>query len=129
LLDKHTLIRLLFNTKNIPKSLLSKLENQENDLFVSAVSFWEIAIKFNLNKLKLGNLNPNELVNLCKEHQIKLIDLEAKHCSTFYLLDSYHHKDPFDRILIWQAIQHNLKFVTNDKNIKMYESIGLKTIW
>ena len=59
---------------------------------------------------------------------LKLIDLTVKETATLYKLSSEYHKDPFDRILIWQAIKNDFTFISDDKNIKKYISEGLKVI-
>jgi PIN domain nuclease of toxin-antitoxin system len=129
LLDTHILLWLMFNVKQVPKPLLDILAKKENLLYISAVSLWEISIKYKLGKLDIGNYTPLELMLLCKEYNIIVIDLKAEETSTLYKLEATYHKDPFDRILIWQAIQNNYTFITDDKNIKLYKSEGLKTIW
>jgi PIN domain nuclease of toxin-antitoxin system len=58
----------------------------------------------------------------------KLIDLGVKEAATFHNLKNVHHKDPFDRILIWQAIKNDFTFISDDKNVKKYISEGLKVI-
>jgi PIN domain nuclease of toxin-antitoxin system len=58
-----------------------------------------------------------------------LISLSSLQTSTYHNLQGQWHKDPFDRMLIWQAIQQNLVLITNDKNIEHYKAEGLKTLW
>ncbi len=48
---------------------------------------------------------------------------------SFYQLNTFLHKDPFDRMLVWQAIQNDLIFITNDANIYKYTDCGLKVLW
>ncbi len=119
---------LYFNATKLSKEVLSLFKQSENTFYVSTVSLWEISIKFQLGKLDLGNLNPSDLRNLILENNIKIINLEADTAASLFQLNVTYHKDPFDRILIWQAIQSNYTFITDDKNIKLYKSEGLKTI-
>jgi PIN domain nuclease of toxin-antitoxin system len=79
--------------------------------------------------LTLGNQTPQDLLNACKKNKIIIEDVSTELTATFYNLTAAYHKDPFDRMLIWQAIQNNYTLVTVDKNIKLYKSEGLKTIW
>jgi PIN domain nuclease of toxin-antitoxin system len=129
LLDTHILIWLMFSPKLIPKDLISILSSEENDLFVSAISLWEMSIKYKLDKLDLGNYTPKGIMDLCADYKISVVELNAEEAATLFKLEADYHKDPFDRILIWQAIQNNYTFITDDKNIKLYKSEGLKTIW
>jgi PIN domain nuclease of toxin-antitoxin system len=129
LLDTHILIWLMFSPKLIPKDLISILSSEENDLFVSAISLWEMSIKYKLGKLDLGNYTPKGIMDLCADYKISVVELNAEEAATLFKLEADYHKDPFDRILIWQAIQNNYTFITDDKNIKLYKSEGLKTIW
>jgi PIN domain nuclease of toxin-antitoxin system len=129
LLDTHTLLWLYFNPDKLSKNVLTLFKNSENDFYVSSVTLWEISIKFQLGKLELGNLNPLDLRNLILENNIKIINLESETAATLFQLNANYHKDPFDRLLIWQAIQNNYTLVTIDENIKLYKSEGLKTIW
>ena len=129
LLDTHILLWLYFNSNKLSKNVNSLFEQSGNTFYVSTVSIWEISIKFHLGKLDLGSLNPLDVKNLILENNIKIINLESDTAATLFQLGSTYHKDPFDRILIWQAIQNNYTFITDDKNIKLYKSEGLKTIW
>ncbi len=128
LLDTHILIWSLIDTQKLSKTVKSILENPKNTIYVSCVNFWEISIKNSLGNLEINNLKPDELIFYCEEMGLKLIDLTVKETATLYKLSSEHHKDPFDRILIWQAIKNDFTFISDDKNIKKYISEGLKVI-
>jgi PIN domain nuclease of toxin-antitoxin system len=129
LLDTHALIWLYFEEERIPQRLLEEFAKPSTKVFVSAISFWEISIKFQSGRLNLGNQSPQDLLNACKKNNIIIEDISTELTSTFYNLTATYHKDPFDRMLIWQAIQNNFTLVTIDKNIQLYKSEGLKTIW
>ena len=128
LLDTHILLWFFFDSKKIPKNISKILINSDNKLFISAVSFWEISIKFESGKLALGNISPSDLKNLSIKNNIVPIDLSTDTSSTFHQLKTFYHKDPFDRILIWQCIKDDYIFLTEDDNIKSYQSEGLKII-
>ncbi len=128
LLDTHILIWTLTSQKSLSKNVLSILENSLNKIYVSSVSLWEISIKLSLGKLDIGNKLPADFVFECDQMNFDLIDLTIKETATFYNLKNIHHKDPFDRILIWQAIKNDFIFISDDKNIKKYISEGLKVI-
>ncbi len=128
LLDTHILIWSLIDTKKLSKTVKSILENPTNTIYVSCVNFWEISIKNSLGNLEINNLKPDELIFYSEEMGLKLIDLTVKETATLYKLSNIHHKDPFDRILIWQAIKNDFIFISDDKYIKKYISEGLKVI-
>lgn len=128
-MDTHILLWLMFSPKLISKDLLNVLSSEENDLIVSSISLWEMSIKYKLGKLDLGHYTPKGIMDLCAEYKISIAELNGAAAATLFKLEAAYHKDPFDRILIWQAIQNNYTFITDDKNIKLYKSEGLKTIW
>lgn len=128
LLDTHILLWFFFDSQKLSKSISKVLINPENELYISAISFWEISIKFESGKLNLGNVSPSDLKNLAIQNKIIPIDLSSDTSSTFHNLKISYHKDPFDRILIWQCLKDGYIFLTEDDNIKLYQSEGLKII-
>jgi PIN domain nuclease of toxin-antitoxin system len=128
LLDTHILIWVLMDTQKLSKSVKSILENPANTIYVSCVNFWEISIKNSLGNLEINNMKPDELIFHTEKMGFIIIDLSVKETATLYKLSTKHHKDPFDRILIWQAIKNDFTFISDDKNIKKYITEGLKVI-
>jgi PIN domain nuclease of toxin-antitoxin system len=128
LLDTHILIWLLTSQKSISTNVLEIIKNRANTIYVSSVSLWEISIKLSLGKLDIGEKTTTDFVFECEKMNFDLIDLTVKETATFYNLKNVHHKDPFDRILIWQAIKNDFTFISDDKNVKKYVSEGLKVI-
>lgn len=128
LLDTHIFLWFFFDSKKLPKNISKVLINPENDLYISAISFWEISIKFESGKLNLGNISPSDLKNLAIQNKIIPLNLSSGTSSTFHKLKTSYHKDPFDRILVWQCIKDDYIFLTEDDNIKLYQSEGLKII-
>ena len=128
LLDTHILIWLLTSQKSLSETVLSIIKNRENKICVSSVSIWEISIKISLGKLDIEDKLPTDVVFECEKMNIDLIDLTIRETATSYNLKNIHHKDPFDRILIWQAIKNDFTFISDDKNVKKYISEGLKVI-
>ncbi len=129
LLDTHTLIWALTENKKLSKTVKAVLENTENEIYVSAVSFWEISLKYALRKLSLEGMKPEKLLELTIQTGFKPFSISPEECTGFYQLNTLIHKDPFDRMLIWQALRHKYVLITKDNNITLYESIGLKTFW
>ncbi len=130
LLDTHVILWLAYEDHKLSKPIKEILLNPENETYLSAVSFWEISLKFNSGKLDLKGHNPETLKSgFDQYYDFQEIDLKLADAITFYKLESPIHKDPFDRILVWQALLHELNFITDDDNIKRYQEIGLNVIW
>jgi len=117
ILDTHALIWFLNGDDQLSKAAREAIEQQQNDKYVSVASLWEIAIKISLRKLEfagfsgLANLiaaNGFEILPITFEHTLKVAELE------------FIHGDPFDRILIAQAMVDHLAIISKDKNIKKY---------
>ena len=97
-----------------------------NEVFLSAISSWEIALKNSIGKLPLPSSSPAEFISdQRKAHGIETLPLEEE--SSLYLpLLPKIHDDPFDRLLICQAIVHGLVILTSDKDIRRYP---VRTSW
>jgi PIN domain nuclease of toxin-antitoxin system len=95
---------------------------------VSVISFWEISLKHSIGKLKIEGFAPEDLPGFCTRIGFDILDLDARISSTYHQLQPLHHRDQFDRMLIWTAINHNLVLVSADKTIKQYASIGLRVL-
>jgi PIN domain nuclease of toxin-antitoxin system len=129
LLDTHVLIWSLMYSSKLSNNCLEILKNKKNTIFVSTISFWEISLKHSLNKLEILRLMPDALPELAIEAGYELLPLLPEDVANYHQLDAAWHRDPFDRMLIWQAIQKNITLISKDENINKYESVGLKVIW
>ncbi|WP_266368583.1 type II toxin-antitoxin system VapC family toxin [Tellurirhabdus rosea] len=118
LLDTHVLLWLLNDETQIPDATLHALKQPENALFFSIVSLWEIAIKKSLGKLSLTHSVQDverELLRL----SIVAIPIQGNHISYLETLP-FHHRNPFDRMLIAQAMTENLTLVSKDSVFPTY---------
>ena len=129
LLDTHAIIWVLSDRYKLSKRVLDIIENEDNLIYASSISFWEISLKFSIGKLKINGILPNELPELIIEQGFDTIPLTPEESSSSYKLPINYHKDPFDRMLIWQAINRNLVLITKDDNLRQYHIDGLKSIW
>jgi PIN domain nuclease of toxin-antitoxin system len=129
LLDTHTFLWTVASSDKLPKNVQKTITNSNNEIFVSAVSFWEIAIKYRLGKLDLGGLNPNEFLRIAEEMEFQTINLSAEESSSYFQLKEEQHKDPFDRMLVWQAIQRNLTIISKDRKLELFTEFGLTIYW
>jgi PIN domain nuclease of toxin-antitoxin system len=130
LIDSHIAIWMVVNPNMIKTHIKNIILNPSNLMYISTVSLWEISLKFGLGKLNLLSTKPEiiqeELEKAC---QVLFLDLTRSEVISYYKLYSLHHKDPFDRMLIWQAMQNNLTMITDDEKIHKYVDCGLKVVW
>lgn len=129
LLDTHALLWVLFDPSQLSRAAAAAIIDRSNDIFVSAVNLWEISLKYSLGKLELEGISPGELPNAVEESGMGILPLSAADAATSHLLPRLAHNDPFDRLLVWQAIQNNLVLVSKDSGIRAYRSHGLQVVW
>ena len=116
LLDTHALIWWLVNNPTITDNAKDAIADPDNLVFVSAASAWEIAIKKSIGKLQ----TPNDLAMQIKAKGFIPLSIDLNHALTVESLP-LHHQDPFDRILIAQAIEEHLTIVTRDRKFSVYK--------
>ena len=129
LLDTHAFLWTVSQSKKLPQKARRAIEDPDNLIFVSTVTFWEIAIKFRKGRLDLDGMQPVDFVDKAAAMKIEVIHLEAEEAATVNNLIEDTHFDPFDRMLIWQAIYRDLILVSRDPEFKRFEPDGLKLIW
>ena len=108
LLDTHALLWTLFDDDKLSQKAASIIKNPSNEIFASIVSYWEISLKYAIGKLELEGVTPDELPAHAKTTGIETLTVSEKTASTFFKLPRTTHKDPFDRLIIWQAINENV---------------------
>lgn len=124
LLDTHALIWFMNGNAQLPNKSANLIKNIDIKCFVSIASIWEIAIKLSLGKLDLYGGFDN-ISKIIKRYEIELLPLAFEHVQKLLTLE-YHHRDPFDRLIIAQGLTENLIIVTKDENFPNY---NVKTIW
>jgi len=128
LLDTHYLIWSIADSSKISKKIKDIIVDPDNRIFVSTISFWEISLKCSIGKLDIKGFLPEDIPNLCKRMGFEIETLSAHDSSSYHQLIMNYHKDPFDRMLIWQAISNSYTLICEDDNIKKYVSTGLKLL-
>lgn len=109
---------IAYNQQKLSKKVNTILLDRNNELFISVVSVWEVNIKYSKGNLTLNDKTPKDLFNgFDTFFKCSYLDLHLEDAINFYKLKEMYHKDPFDRMMIWQAIQNKLTFITNDENI------------
>ncbi len=124
LIDTPTLIWFMFDDTQLSDKALSTIKT-EDKVYVSIASLWEIAIKQSIGKLDI-EVTSVELADKCSEAGIDILSITPKQLDYISKLPSIHN-DPFDRLIISQAITEGLSLVTKDEKIAKYD--GVNVIW
>jgi len=119
LLDTHIFLWLLFSPEKLNEKIKSVYKNQANEIYLSLVSIWEIQLKTQLGKLHLDIDLEIIIDNNIHSGFIKLLPINLSHVLALKDLP-FHHKDPFDRLIIAQAIQENLTIISVDSYFMNY---------
>lgn len=119
LLDTHCFILYVDRPDAIPSAARDLLEDTSNDLFLSLVSPWEMQIKSTLGKLQLSKPAAELVQAELDRAAIQLLPITLHHIDALSRLPN-HHRDPFDRLLIAQAIHEGLTLVSSDQTIAKY---------
>ena len=125
LLDTHAFLWFVFDDPRLSKCAEEVILDPKVEKILSMGSLWEIVIKTQLDKLRLGM----KIEELVEEHIVgrvlTLLPIEMPHLFTYFQLP-LHHRDPFDRLLVAQALTLNLPVVTGDLKFKPY---GVDVVW
>jgi len=124
LLNTHALIWFINGDNQLPDKSIKLICNLETKCFVSIASIWEIAIKFSLGKLDL-NGGFDQISKIMKRYEIELLPITFEHLQKLLTLP-FHHRDPFDRIIISQGLTEKYTIVTKDENFPKYD---VRIIW
>lgn len=120
LLDTHTFLWFIAGDSQLNNHARQLIENTNNKRYLSIITVWEITIKSSLGRLTTP-MPPSDLI---REHvwanAIDILPIKPEHLDTLYKLP-YHHNDPFDRLLIAQAIQENIILITKDRAFSAYD--------
>lgn len=122
LLDTHLLLWWVKGDRQLSSEAASQIANPRNTIYVSAVSLWEIRLKESLGKLKL----PKDFEIRLASESFESLALTAEHTRLIAQLP-WHHRDPFDRMLIAQARSEGLTLLTADHSLAVYGD-GVRTV-
>ncbi len=130
LVDTHTLLWYAEGSDNLSKKVKHLIDNpkKENRLFLSTVSLWELSIKISLGKLQLPTPFDTFIEQQTKLIGYELLSIRLTHLATSMRLP-FHHRDPFDRLLIGQAITESLIFLSRDTKMNAYKEERLSLVW
>jgi PIN domain nuclease of toxin-antitoxin system len=119
LIDTHILIWWLCDDSKLSPQEIDIITNPDNLIFVSAASSWEITVKKMIGKLDV----PDDLPTALAANDFIELPITVQHTQSLYQLPP-HHNDPFDRIMIAQALNEDLAFMTRDSKIHLYSALS-----
>jgi PIN domain nuclease of toxin-antitoxin system len=125
LLDTSTFLWYLSADTKLPDSVSEAIRSPDNDVWLSVVSFWEILVKHQLGRLPLPEPPFIYIPKQRERHGIDALPLEEQAVAHLPKLPQVH-RDPFDRMLVCQSIEHDLSLVTSDETLQSYP---VKTLW
>lgn len=125
LIDTCSFLWFISGNEKLSKNARDFMENFDNELFMSVVSLWEIAIKISINKLQLAESFETFIPKNIKENEIIVLPIELSHVSQMMKLP-FNHRDPFDRLIIAQSIVEQLPIIGCDG---FFESYCIDMIW
>lgn len=128
LIDTHVIIWLLLDSQKLSPKVGKLIEEPKNEIFVSSISLWEISLKYKKGKLKLKGIFPKEISGWLEKINVKTIALSSE-LALGYCDFETDHKDPFDNMLMYTAVQENLVLMTADKKILETKTTDLVTLW
>lgn len=123
ILDTHPLLWFFDGDERLSSQAKDIIQTEDN-VYVSIVSFWEIAIKQSIKKLELEN-SPSELITLAEQQAINILQISPKHLDMIKTLKKIHN-DPFDRLIVAQAQCEDMTIITKDLTIPKYK---VKILW
>ena len=129
LLDTHTLLWAIGKTGELSEKAIREIKNPANKIMVSAVSLWEIALKHSIGKLVV-DFDITKIPEHCSKMGFDLVPLDPLDAlNSFLLPQKSNHKDPFNRMLIYQCITSDFTLISKDARMELYKKDGLRCIW
>jgi len=125
LLDTNIVLWILFDGLKLKKNEIQLINDENNDIIVSSISFFEISLKYALNKLELENITPDRIPDILISNGYLIEDISYNTFASFYKLSNDIHRDPFDRLIIWEAINKKYHLLSRDQIFNDYIKYGL----
>jgi PIN domain nuclease of toxin-antitoxin system len=125
LLDTHAFLWFLLDDPQLSASARALIEDPANDVEISPASYWEIAIKIGLNKYALPEPYQIFMEREIADNDFRILPIEPKHTAVLTTLP-LHHRDPFDRLIVAQAMVEGISVVSIDPRLDAYP---IKRLW
>lgn len=124
LIDTHAFLWFLMGERRLPASARRRMTDPKNTRFLSIASVWEMAIKVSLGKLAL-DVPLSEVIERGQDAGIGLLGISRDHALGVAALP-WRHRDPFDRLLVAQALEDDLSVITSDA---AFDAYGVRRLW
>ena len=125
LLDTHAFLWWIEGAPALGRRARAEIANPDSEVFVSLASCWELAIKLSLGKLRLTQSLDRFVPEQLTRNGFGLLSVELRHVVRVADLP-FHHRDPFDRLLVAQALQDELAIISADRVLRKY---GVTVVW
>ena len=125
LIDTHVFLWAIGDASKLSQLSRSLIQNGNNEICLSSASLWEIAIKISLGKLTIGGVFETFVPLQLALNHIEVIESTMRHYSAVASLPQ-HHRDPFDRLIVAQAITESLPLISIDEKLDAY---GVQRLW
>jgi PIN domain nuclease of toxin-antitoxin system len=129
LLDTHAFLWAALAPSQLSRRAKAVIEDTRNLVGVSTVTFWEISLKFALGKLELEGVLPDELPAVAAQMDMTIEPLAVEDAATYHRLTRAVHKDPFDRMIVWQSLRRQWSLISADRQLDAYRALGLELLW
>ena len=125
LLDTHSFLWFLLDAPQLSATAKAVIADPNNDVEISPASYWEIAIKISLGKYALPESYQAFMEREIAANQFRVLRIEPRHTAVLTTLP-FHHRDPFDRLLVAQAIAEQVPIVSSDRALDAY---AVRRLW
>ena len=119
LLDTHTLLWFALSDSRLTATAMAHVMDPANEKLVSPASYWEIAIKISVGKYALSQPYEDFMRNAIDRNGFRYLHIEPRHTAVLTSLP-YHHRDPFDRLLVAQALVEAVPLLSGDTGLDAY---------
>ncbi|MEO5332915.1 MAG: type II toxin-antitoxin system VapC family toxin [Magnetococcus sp. YQC-5] len=124
-MDTHAFLWWIDQSSRLSDKAHAVLADQDNDVLLSMASVWELAIKMSIGKIDFNCPFDIFITHELKSNNFNLLNLSIYHLKNLIFLP-FHHRDPFDRLLISQALVENIPILTADR---VFDSYGVMRLW
>lgn len=125
LLDTHAFLWFALNDSRLSANAKDCMEDPDSDLLFSPASYWEIAIKISIGKYSLPEDFTDFMRDQIDENQLTVLPVSIQHAAAVSSMP-FHHRDPFDRLLVAQAIVENVELLSSDE---IFDSYPVTRLW
>jgi PIN domain nuclease of toxin-antitoxin system len=125
LLDTHTLLWFVLGDEQLSAAARQLIEDATNPKFVSPAAYWEIAIKISIGKYALNEPYETFLDRAIRQNGFLILPIEPRHTALLINMP-FHHRDPFDRLIIAQAVVEGLAIVSADP---VFDAYSVQRLW